>query len=77
MFSLEGADPAELSRKFMRCAQLAAGTPVLWRDRFDPSKVLGEGVVEGLGPSGELLVRLSNGTVQPLYSEDVSVRPGI
>lgn len=74
--SLEQATPDGLAREFAACTQFAPGSPVEWRDRHQPGVILGHGTVEGIGASGELLVKTPDGEQQSLYSEDVSLRSG-
>jgi BirA family biotin operon repressor/biotin-[acetyl-CoA-carboxylase] ligase len=73
---LSGATPEALSREFAICTQFPSGSSVEWRDRHQPGVILGQGVVLGVGASGELQVMTPRGEMQSLYSEDVSLRSG-
>jgi len=74
--ALSDASPEQLAREFSVCTQFPAGSLVEWRDRHQPGVILGYGTVEGIGASGELLVKTPGGEQQSLYSEDVSLRSG-
>ena len=60
--------PTVLSKAYEAIAVFPPGTEVQWGDgNFC-------GIVEGLGSSGELRVKLSSGTRMELFAEDVQVR---
>ncbi len=61
---LEGTSPVE--RAFLLSGVLNPGVEIQWADQ--------KGVVMGLGEAGELIVQSSkDGSVVPLYAEDVSI----
>ena len=67
MLELQG--PQALARSYEPWAALTRGRAITWAD--------GEksGTVEGLGPAGELKVKLGDGSVVSLFAEDAKIRP--
>jgi BirA family biotin operon repressor/biotin-[acetyl-CoA-carboxylase] ligase len=63
---LEGPD--FLREAYERWAAFRAGAEITWKSEGRPFQAR----VRGLGPSGELEVLLSDGTMKPLYAEEVS-----
>lgn len=62
----------ELSRRYETLAALRPGTEIQWTSI--EKKMSFDGVVNGLGESGELRVQLPNGEQESLFAEDVKVR---
>jgi BirA family biotin operon repressor/biotin-[acetyl-CoA-carboxylase] ligase len=70
MGDLQARGSAALLERYNAHAALASGTAIEWVS----DGCTHAGVVDGVGPSGELLVR-ENGVALKLYAEDVKVRP--
>jgi BirA family biotin operon repressor/biotin-[acetyl-CoA-carboxylase] ligase len=70
MGDLQSQGPSALLQRYNAHAALASGTAIEWTADGRTHA----GVVNGVGPSGELLVH-ENGVAQKLYAEDVKVRP--
>lgn len=62
-------DPSRLAAEYNRLAALPEGTSIQWADGTK------SGVIEGLGPAGELRVLVAAGERISLYAEDVKIRP--
>lgn len=68
---LQRSGHSAVVERYNRFAALKPGTPIEWVS----SEKNYTGTVEGMGASGELRVRMSDGSPQKLYAEDVKVRP--
>lgn len=68
---LEVSGTGPLTRFYRTRSVFTPGTPIQWGEGNKKRT----GSVIGLGGSGELIVRLKDGSEFPLYAEDVSVRP--
>jgi BirA family transcriptional regulator, biotin operon repressor / biotin---[acetyl-CoA-carboxylase] ligase len=69
---LKREGPASLPERYERMAALRSGMSVVWSVPSATGNA--SGTVEGLGPSGELHVRNSEGKSLRLYAEDVRIR---
>lgn len=67
---LETDGPQIIRAEYDRMAAFPRGTAVTWQ-AGDQARF---GIVEGLGESGELVVRVGEGALTRLYAEDVKIR---
>jgi BirA family biotin operon repressor/biotin-[acetyl-CoA-carboxylase] ligase len=65
--------PALIVERFNRWSALPPGTQIEWSSGA-PGGAVNTGMVIGLGTSGELAVKTSDGENRKLYAEDVKVR---
>jgi BirA family biotin operon repressor/biotin-[acetyl-CoA-carboxylase] ligase len=65
---------ATLLARYEAWAAIAPGAEIEWTQLWAGQSQDHYGVVQGLGKSGELLVRTGNGEVVPLFAEDVKIR---
>ena len=61
--------PSSIASAYEKCTAFPRGTRIQWKD--PKSESIHSGEVEGLGASGELLVRIPARGVIPLYAEDI------
>lgn len=74
MDELASLGPARIVADFTRKAAFPSGSEIEWTSPGAAQPTAQHGVVRGLGPSGELLVSLADGTESRLFAEDVKVR---
>jgi len=67
------SDRDQLLSDWRACTEFTIGMRVQWAEKLGGAK-LGEGRVYGLGDFGELKVVLEDGSIQSLFSEEVSLR---
>jgi len=74
MGELGAQGPARIVADYERNAAFPPGSEIEWVSPGDALQVARQGVVRGLGASGELRVGLADGAESKLYAEDVRVR---
>lgn len=77
MDELAARGPSILLEDYERKAAFPPGTQIEWTTPGDPATQAKQGRVQGLGPSGELIVRSAEGEELKLYAEDVRVRSSV